>query len=304
MKLINDEIREIILANMIRGLTLCAVASALQAVVLAEGVVLESLRAVPDGWTRLRDASPDQPLRLRIAVEQQNKNLFEQKLYEVSDPDHAMYGKHLGGDEIRELLKPRKESTDGVLGWLRESGISDKDVRNEGDWINFITTVGRANEMLNTTFGVFKPDVDGGAERIRALSYSVPETIVSHVNFIAPIIRFGQLRRMRSHVIEEVVAPVTLQAADIPKPVLNVTACNTTITPECLRALYNVGDYKSEASPNSLFGVAGYLEVGDYSEIYLGRRLTGRRNGPSTASLRNSPLHTHPMLLTRTSPWS
>lgn len=41
---------------------------------------------------------------------------------------------------------------------------------------------------------------------------------------------------------------------------MNITACNQTITPDCLRALYNVDDYEAIPNVGSLFGVCGYLE--------------------------------------------
>src|SRR3954463_14892626 len=41
---------------------------------------------------------------------------------------------------------------------------------------------------------------------------------------------------------------------------LNVTACNATITPDCLRALYSVGDYIANPKVGGLLGVCGYLK--------------------------------------------
>lgn len=45
-----------------------------------------------------------------------------------------------------------------------------------------------------------------------------------------------------------------------PATQLNVTACNKTITPDCLRALYQIDDYQAIPNVGSLFGVCGYLE--------------------------------------------
>jgi tripeptidyl-peptidase I len=56
--------------------------------------------------------------------------------------------------------------------------------------------------------------------------------------------------------------PVTALADyhHVPGKDLNVTACNATITPDCLRALYKIGDYEADPAAGSLFGVCGYLE--------------------------------------------
>lgn len=45
---------------------------------------------------------------------------------------------------------------------------------------------------------------------------------------------------------------------------LNVRACNATITPDCLRALYSVNDYQADLTCGLLFGVCGDLK--EYSK--------------------------------------
>lgn len=60
---------------------------------------------------------------------------------------------------------------------------------------------------------------------------------------IQPTIRFGQLTAERSTAFK--VADETVPEPDMSgSNVLNATFCNTTITPKCLRDLYNVGDFK------------------------------------------------------------
>ena len=248
-----------------RQLLLCAAWAALHSFVEGSDVVLESLRGVPQGWKRLRDADPEQTLKLRIALEQPNLDRFEETLYDISTPDHPKYGKHLNSIELRDIMAPRAESTAAVLAWLRDAGLSDSQIEDDSDWINIQTTVAQANEMLNTTFGLFSQE-GTKTNRVRALAYSVPEEIVPHVKMIAPIIRFGQVKPQRSHIfshekVEETHSIGTIKAAAVPSTDLDVAACNASITPECLRALYNVGDYEADPSRKSLFGVCGYLEV-------------------------------------------
>ncbi len=243
------------------SLLLWAAASAVGATALGGSVVLESLPGVPAGWTRLGDAPADRLIKLKIALEQPNLDLFEQTLYAVSDPQHALYGQHLKRDEVKDLLRPRQESTAAVLAWLRAAGVPDSMVEDDGDWINFKVTAGRASRMLNTTLAVYGHD---HARVIRTLQYSVPADVAAHVTMIAPLIRFGQPRRQRSHIFEKIdegLAASTVQAASIPPPVLNATVCNSTSSPECLRALYNIGSYQAVPTERSLLGIAGYLEV-------------------------------------------
>ncbi|KAL2197687.1 peptidase-like protein [Corynascus similis CBS 632.67] len=234
---------------------------ALAALGQCRSTVFESVPTKPHGWTRLGDATADQPLRLRIALQQPNEALFERTLYEISDPDHAKYGQHLSRDELSALLAPRAESTAAVLDWLRDAGIPPSKVEEDGEWINLRVTVREASDLLNADFGVWAHE-GTNVKRVRALQYSVPEEVAEHIRMVAPVVRFGQIRPERSQVFKVVDSPQpqVKVAAAIPPQELDIKACNTSITPECLRALYKVGSYQAEASKKSLFGVAGYLE--------------------------------------------
>ncbi|KAK4107775.1 subtilisin-like protein [Canariomyces notabilis] len=244
--------------------------AALSGLVQCRETVVESIASLPLGWKKVRDADPSTQLKLRIALEQPNTAVFEQKLYDVSNPEHPLYGRHLEREELAQLLAPRDESTSAVLNWLREAGVPGSKVENDGDWINFQVSVSKAEEMLGAKFGVYRY-LDSGVDQVRALAYSVPEEVKEHITFIAPIIRFGQPKAQRSQVFEVVDAQnAALTAAKIPPQTLNVTACNATITPECLRALYRVGSYQADPSKRSLFGVAGYLEeYAKYDQLEL-----------------------------------
>jgi len=128
----------------------------LSSVAQCKNVLVDSLPAVPDGWTKIRDVNGDKPIKLRIALEQPNLENFERILYSVSTPQHPLYGQHLSRESVKELVKPVEESTTAVLNWLRSAGIHEGDIEDDGDWINFRTTISKAAEMLNTTFGVYK----------------------------------------------------------------------------------------------------------------------------------------------------
>ena len=53
-------------------------------------------------------------------------------------------------------MKPRDESTNAVVQWLRSSGIAD--VEDAGEWVNFKTTVAKAESLLNANFGIYSQD--------------------------------------------------------------------------------------------------------------------------------------------------
>ncbi|KAJ8119779.1 hypothetical protein ONZ43_g3347 [Nemania bipapillata] len=242
---------------------LCAVIALLQSVAEGKNVLVESLPEVPTGWQKLRDAKSDQLIKLRIALDQPNLAEFEKTLYSISTPQHSLYGRHLSREEVRDLVKPTDESTAAVLKWLRSAGIDEADIEEDGEWVNFKATVAKASDLLDTEFGVYS-HVGSVKESIRTLSYSVPEEVRSHVTMIQPTTRFGQVRPQSiqvDHVFEQGEVSSFLQgAATIPTQQLNVTSCNSTITPECLRALYKVGETQADPKAPGFFAVNGFLE--------------------------------------------
>jgi tripeptidyl-peptidase I len=233
--------------------------------------VFESVRALPPGWTQVRTPAAETRINLRIALDHPNQDLFEQTLLDVSSPDHPKYGQHLSAPELKAMLKPRDDSTDSILSWLQGSKIAAADIKNDGEWINFRATVAQAEELLSTKFYVYKHSVDQ-KEMIRTLQYSLPSSVSSHILTIQPTTRFSRMQAQRSTVydVNSVfgIAAAQNKAPAVPSTELDVKACNATITPACLRALYNVGDYQASPKGKSLFGVSGYLkEYPKYSDL-------------------------------------
>ncbi len=142
----------------------------LRSVIAGKDVAVESLQEIPRGWVKSGDADPQQLIRLRIALEQPNLPLFEQTLYDVSTPQNPLYGKHLSRDEVKELMKPRTDSTSVVLDWLQSSGILEDEIEDTGEWINLRTNVSSAGDLLRTQFSIYK-HLDTGIERLRTLQY-------------------------------------------------------------------------------------------------------------------------------------
>ncbi|KAF2850132.1 tripeptidyl-peptidase-like protein [Plenodomus tracheiphilus IPT5] len=213
---------------------------------------VEHLDQVPTGWADIGAPSMDRKLHFRIAVRSENRDLFERTLMEVSSPSHPRYGKHLKRSELKDLIKPRAESTSAVLNWLEESGVETRDIHNDGEWINFYAPVKRAEEMMGTTFKTYQSEVRPAIRKIRSLGYSVPKTIRSHIDLIQPTTRFGQLQPEHSQVLNKEAAPFSVAAIN--------ASCNTATTPACLADLYNFADYKASPEVNVTIGVNGFLE--------------------------------------------
>lgn len=229
--------------------------------------VVESLPGEPHGWTKLEEAHPTQDIRFHLSMEHNKQEQFEQTLLEVSDPYHPRYGNHLSQEEMKALLRPSSESTLTITTWLREGGA--KDIEDDGEWIHFTSSVQQAENLLNTKFGLYKHE-NSGVESTRAMGYSVPQHCRQHIRMIHPITRFGQPRPQISTtgrfvpLAEQIPAGVsrvanTSAAGTRPTAKFDSKFCNSTITPDCLRGLYSMGDYQPTPGIGSL-GVAGYLD--------------------------------------------
>jgi tripeptidyl-peptidase-1 len=226
----------------------------------------ESVYELPRGWKLARPAEGTEGIRLRISLQQQNVEKFYETLLDVSTPDHAKYGQHLEGEEILEMLKPRQETSDTVVAWLQDYNITS--IKDDSDWIMFQTNVETANKMLATQFQWYL-DESSNTEVLRTMEYSVPQEIESHINFVQPTTRFGSLKAFKS-TVKEVPGELSSMQFGTGKTVEAVdVACNVSITPTCLRELYNI-HYKGSATNGNKAGYASFLEESArYSDLAL-----------------------------------
>lgn len=225
--------------------------------------VMDQVPSVPKGWTEVRQASPEEPITLRIALPQQHADALEQAVVEMSTPGSPDYGKHMSRLELRAYTAPTEQSVSSVVGWLAGSNIA---ASVDNDWITFTTDVGTANELLDTTFAWYQYSA-GGSPKLRTLSYSVPDELAGNIDLIQPTTRFGRLAAKKSTIFDMQV----LGSVDDDTDVANVDAapssCNVNqITPDCIKSLYNI-KYKASAEGN-LVAFASYLEeYARYSDL-------------------------------------
>ncbi len=216
--------------------------------------VMDKVPSIPKGWTELGQASPEEPISLRIALPQQHAAELEEAVLEMSTPGSQNYGKHMNRLELRAYTAPSEQSVSSVIGWLAEYNITAS-VNN--DWITFTTDVGTANELLDTTFAWYQYGA-GGSPKLRTLSYSVPNEIVGNIDLIQPTTRFGQLGARKSTIFDmQVLEPVEEDTESIVDAA--AATCNVNqITPDCIKSLYNI---KYTASPTgNLVAFSSYLE--------------------------------------------
>ncbi|EJF58006.1 family S53 protease [Dichomitus squalens] len=215
----------------------------------------ESRPSAPNGFSLVGSADSNRTLKLRLALAESNFSELERKLYDVSTPKSANYGKHLSKAEVQQLVAPGQDSIDAVNSWLKENDITAKTISSTGEWISFEVPVSKANDLFDADFSVFKHD-DTGVEAIRTLSYSIPAELQGHLDLVHPTVTFPN---PYSHL------PVFQSPVKKTAEIQNFTAgaipssCSSTITPACLQAIYNIPTTAATESSNQL-GVTGFID--------------------------------------------
>lgn len=244
-------------------------------------------------------------------------------LYQVSDPAHHRYGQHLSKEEVAALVAPHPKTVDIVNEWLTHHGVDTAavDRTGGGEWITMTVTVEQAERMLgqsslthadlpwvscsqylpDTKYEIF--DHEASAESIiRTLGYNLPSALHEHIDVVSPTTYFGTFRSMRAtSFLQPNVKPaepdfgvLATPALAAPGPLATVPAsCSSTITPACLRALYNTTTYTPTVK-------RGYIRKWPYADgLHLSRpprtssglRATSR-SMPTMPTCRHVPSYT------------
>ena len=198
-------------------------------------------------------------------MHQPNMTEIQQRLIDMSTPDHPSYGQHLEKHEVDEMMECSDDNIFAVTRWLDSAGVPLENITHQGHSMQFHATVSQAESLLSTEFHQFRGD---NLTVIRTLQYSVPLKLRSLIKMIQPTTRFGQPRPQAKLLLE------TREEDDTPLQIpfgvqtllttYNASFCNTTITPACIRGIYNMGDFHADPKGNTLMGVSGYIEEGVY----------------------------------------
>jgi tripeptidyl-peptidase I len=258
-------------------------ASAVVATASAEQYeVVEQLHNVPSGWIQGPRPSPSMLMQFRLAMRQPRAAEFEQHALNIATPGHAMYGKHMKREDIKAFMQPSAETENAIVSWLQSENVSENLMEVNSDWVKFIIPVKQAERMLNTTFYIFHDEAKT-TFRVRTLKYSVPTDVYQHIQLIQPTTHFGRNKAHRSLVLNQ-------------KEIAHGAAvdCNTSITPDCLRELYKLGDFQASPDSRNKLGISGYLEEYaryDDLEVFLEEYAANMTNGNFTVQSINSGLN-------------
>ncbi|KAM0432304.1 hypothetical protein ACHAPT_004844 [Fusarium lateritium] len=239
------------------------------ATAVARPGVVESLDETPEGWEESSSPVPDKSIELSIGLESEDHLLLERTLSEVSDPSHANYGKHLSRDAAKALLNPSRAATESVKRWLSDAGVPEHHIRDEGQWLHVRTTVGQADSLLSTRFGIFSRDDE---HVVRTREYSVPIEVRDHITTIQPTTFFPSDKKARAkdhsgvlekrgEVNEERAYGNNNDGNHGGNGPTDLQQCKAQLTPACIRKIYKMSlhDYP-KAHRKSMYGIVGFLE--------------------------------------------
>lgn len=217
-------------------------------------VVKHALPAVPSGYEVKSAAPANLKINMQIGLKEQNLEKLQERLLEMSNPDHADYGKHMSRDEVEALTAPSAKTVSAVNDWLASHGVTAGKVAN--GFMNVQVTTSQAQKMLAAEYKVYH-SAERNHTTVRTTQYSLPKNIHGEISTIQPTTLFSNMGLIRP-----MVTPLSKEASQI-----NARAsCGSTITPSCLRSLYNIN--YTPRNGQTAIGIAGYLgEIASQSDL-------------------------------------
>ncbi|CEJ87199.1 hypothetical protein VHEMI04336 [[Torrubiella] hemipterigena] len=216
-------------------------------------VVKQSLPGVPDGWHRQASAPADHGLDLHIRLREENLDVLQQRLLEISDPKHANYGKHLSKGDVDALTAPKKDNVDSVTSWLKANGLDVGEAKS--GYLQVTVSVDQAKKLLNADYAVYKHAATG-REVVRTTSYSLPQNLHDAITMVQPSTLFSTMGRSTKDFlgIERYVKENSAGGSFV-----GPASCADGADTQCLRDNYNIKGYTA-ASNATMLGIAGFLE--------------------------------------------
>lgn len=258
--------------------TLAAIATTVMLLPGTNAAVVSQIDAVPAGWTAVGSstgktfktentntgASSDTHV-FTIALNMQNIDQLESRLLAVSTPGHASYGQFSDVDDITSTFAPSADAVQAVTSWLESSGVV-QGYAVRGAFVDLATDVTGANTLFGANYQYYTPPstASSTSTKLRTLAYSVPDEIAEHIALVDPGNYFGAVRsfapRLGDLKFAERAAPTPAKAPPAKGTTTTIdAACQTSITPACLKQLYQVGDYAADAKSGSRIGFGSFL---------------------------------------------
>ena len=183
--------------------------------------------------------------------------------------------------QIAALFAPRETSTNVVRDWLVSSGIDESRIKaSRGkNWLDFDASITEMEDLLKNEYKIYSHKFSR-QDHIACEEYSVPQEVSPHIDLVMPTVHFdtkivenpAKQPKKRDRNQRDRLQPGLPSDPWLPKkgPVFKgpgaqpngqrpqadgLSSCNSQITPDCLRALYN---FPNGTLQNSSYGIVEY----------------------------------------------
>ncbi|KAI9845406.1 MAG: hypothetical protein M1837_004884 [Sclerophora amabilis] len=246
-------------------------------------VLHEKRDSLPQDWVKRGKLDGRAVIPIRIALAQRNLDRGYESLLEVSDPLSSKFSQHWTVDDVVKMFAPSTETVGAVRDWLKESGIAPARVKQTSNlsWLAFNATVDETESLLKAKYNVYQHR--DGPTHIACESYSVPEHIRPHLDFITPTVHFDvPVKDPSENDRKKRDVPKSIKGTDVQPGIANSVGspnngflpklgrqinikgiidqledCDQFIVPNCLRALYRFPPGIS-ANPRNSYGIVEY----------------------------------------------
>lgn len=189
-------------------------------------------------------------------------------------------GKHWSKEQVAAFFAPSQASISNVTDWLSSNGIHlDLNTNTDKGWLAFDVPAKQAEVLFQTQF--FEHTTSSGDTRLGCEEYHLPEHISIHVDYIRPGVALsppmkkrqesapgpefaqnfgpGDQRFMRPP--PESSSPFNIGQSQLQSG--NGVCSSSSVTPDCIRALYNIPRGTASGDNSNLLGI--YEKYASYS---------------------------------------
>lgn len=269
--------RSTLLVTLLPFLLLASAAFAAPSPYAPSSFVRKDSIAVPAGWVKRAPPTGNERVHLHLALAKRDAAGLESRLMEVSDPDHADYGKWLSADDVAGYFSPSAETRSIVTRWLSDHGVHHSSIVKRSDMgnsISFTVPLAQARAMLGDAEFAYFQHRDSGEDRFTTTSYSLPRDVAPHVDAVFGLANFARgsafraPMKMASQVESHYTSHVALIAENEDASAGKPASCQfAEVTAQCLRDLYGTADYKPSGK-GQFIGISGFLEeYANYADL-------------------------------------
>lgn len=197
---------------------------------------------IDDGlWLQKAKASTYEDISITIALASPEPEVAVQALLSVSDPKSQQYGEFWHRDDVQGRFSPTSDVIRLTLDWIRGVGVAAQQTRQTGGLVHVTCPVYLIQELLHTEVFHYVHKLTGAHDR-GFEQYEVPSELKDDILWVLPTVEHGHGWTASEHPILG-----SIRKARTPED------CASSVTPECLRKVYNIplGDF---SHPNNSFG--------------------------------------------------